>query len=65
MMMRHVISNEVICVTVDVPGNGVESDKENMFREEGEAEFELMSMVVTVTIQKKFWEGKQTRCIKV
>ena len=53
MMMWHVISNEVICITVDVPGSGVESNKENMFREEGETEFELMSMVVTVTIQKK------------
>ena len=47
MMMWHVISNEVICVTVDVPGNGVESDKENMFGEEGEAKFELMSVAVT------------------
>ena len=31
-------TDEVVCFIVDVLGDGVESDEENMFREEGDAD---------------------------
>lgn len=37
-MAQHFTTDEVIHFVMDIPGDGVESSKENMFREEGDAE---------------------------
>lgn len=54
MAAQHFITDKVIHFIMNIPGNGIESNEENMFKEEGMPSFtQPMSMVVTVTMLRK------------